>query len=784
MIRRFLWLVVATVVVATSASPAFADKRVALVIGNSAYENIPRLDNPRNDAILMASTLQELGFTLVGDGAETDLDKVSLERLIQQFGAALQGADVAMFYYAGHGIQVRGSNYLVPIGANPAREADVDFQMVDVNLVLRQMADSGTRLNLVVLDACRNNPFGGRGLRATNGGLAQMRAPEGTLISFATQPGNVALDGEGDSPYTKALAATIRRPGLDIFQTFNEVGLAVKRATGGSQQPWVSSSPIDGNFYFSAPTVSNAPAVNSDEAARAWAATRDTTSIAVLDTFIQKYRNSIYAPFARARRDELKNSHVAATTPKPQPQTPPSTPRLSRADVERMFGTFNRAMAQVRQSYIDRPDEKDMLIAANKAMIRAFPAPQLVSNAGPAEARASDGGRGDIASVYSTALSIMNAQPSDKEDGHVLEVAINGALASLDPHSGYLNARAYRDMLTQTRGSFGGIGTEVTMTDGLLKVVAPIDGSPAMRAGIRANDVIVSIDDFPVQGMTLNQAVDRMRGRVNSQVRLKIVRPNVENPLDVTIVRDTIHVRAVRWQLEGTDVGYVRITTFNKESEPAFKQAIAEISRRAANDNLKGYILDLRNNPGGLLNEAVAVTDDLLERGEIVSTRGRVASVNLHFSAKPGDISRGKRIVVLINGGTASGSEIVAGALQDNKRATLLGTRSFGKGSVQTIIPLGPDQGALRLTTARYYTPSGTSIQAKGIAPDIEVLQDEPETVKKSAPIGEATLSGHLPGRGAEQVASQSYVPRDPKDDKALIAAANLLRNGSSHSSR
>ena len=218
-----------------------------------------------------------------------------------------------MFYYAGHGVQVRGSNYLVPVGANPTREADVDFQMVDVNLVLRQMEGAGTKLNLVVLDACRNNPFGGRGLRATDGGLAQMRAPEGTLISFATQPGNVALDGEGNSPYTKALAATVRRSGLDIFQTFNEVGLAVKRSTGGSQQPWVSSSPIDGSFYFvAAGPAAAAPSAGNDDAAQAWAATRDTTSLAVIETFIQQYGGSIYGPFARARRDELKNSQARA----------------------------------------------------------------------------------------------------------------------------------------------------------------------------------------------------------------------------------------------------------------------------------------------------------------------------------------------------------------------------------------------------------------------------------------------------------------------------------------
>ena len=242
--------------------PAAAEKRIALVVGNSAYQNITRLDNPKNDATLMADTLSGLGFTLIGGRAQLDLDKPALDIAVQNFGRQVQGADVALFYYAGHGVQVSGSNYLVPVSANPTREADVDFQMVDINLVLRQMQGSGTRLNMVILDACRNNPFGSRGLRASDGGLAQMRAPEGTLISYATQPGSVAQDGsDGHSPYTKALAATIRLAGLDIFQTFNQVGLAVKRATGGSQQPWVSSSPIDGTFYFVAPAAAASPQV-------------------------------------------------------------------------------------------------------------------------------------------------------------------------------------------------------------------------------------------------------------------------------------------------------------------------------------------------------------------------------------------------------------------------------------------------------------------------------------------------------------------------------------------
>jgi hypothetical protein len=253
-------LVAALLVVATL--PASAEKRIALVVGNSAYKNITPLDNPSKDASLMAETLGLLGFTLVGGRAQLDLDKGAMDLAVQSFGRQVQGADVALFYYAGHGVQVSGANYLVPVGANPTREADVDFQMTDVNLVLRQMQGSGTRLNLVILDACRNNPFGSRGLRASDGGLAQMRAPEGTLISYATQPGNVAQDGsDGHSPYTKALAATVRTAGLDVFQTFNQVGLAVKRATSGAQQPWVSSSPIDGTFYFVPPTQTAPPQV-------------------------------------------------------------------------------------------------------------------------------------------------------------------------------------------------------------------------------------------------------------------------------------------------------------------------------------------------------------------------------------------------------------------------------------------------------------------------------------------------------------------------------------------
>ncbi|MGY3447987.1 YARHG domain-containing protein [Bradyrhizobium sp. USDA 4353] len=239
-----------------SVVPCAAATQVALVVGNSDYQSVGKLANPANDARLVAETFQRLGFTLVGGAAQLDLDKLRFDQAIQAFSKQLLGADVAVFYYAGHGIQVRGTNYLVPVSANPAREADVDFMMVDVGLVLRQMEAAGTKLNIVILDACRNNPFGGRGLRSSDGGLAQIRAPEGTILSYATQPGNVALDGDdGHSPYTRALVDAVQRPGLDVLQAFNQVGLTVKKATASAQQPWVASSPIDGTFYFAGPAA-------------------------------------------------------------------------------------------------------------------------------------------------------------------------------------------------------------------------------------------------------------------------------------------------------------------------------------------------------------------------------------------------------------------------------------------------------------------------------------------------------------------------------------------------
>jgi carboxyl-terminal processing protease len=363
------------------------------------------------------------------------------------------------------------------------------------------------------------------------------------------------------------------------------------------------------------------------------------------------------------------------------------------------------------------------------------------------------------------------------DDAKLIEASINGMITALDPHSRYMNEKAWRDMQETTRGEFGGLGIEVTMEDGLVKVVAPIDDTPAAKAGIQSGDLITQIDDDVVQGLTLEQAVNKMKGPINTTTKLKIVRKGADQPIDVSITREVIRVQAVRYHVEGGDIGYIRLTQFNEQTTDGLRKAINDIAKQIPQDKLAGYVVDLRNNPGGLLDQAVSVSGTFLTRGEVVSTRGRTPEETQRFTARTGDMIKGKPLVVLINGGSASASEIVAGALHDHKRATLIGTRSFGKGSVQTIIPLGAGNGAMALTTARYFTPSGHSIQAKGITPDIEILQDVPDELKGRVDTkGEASMRGHLSAEGAEQTGSQAYVPPDEKNDKALNAAYNLLR--------
>ena len=412
------------------------------------------------------------------------------------------------------------------------------------------------------------------------------------------------------------------------------------------------------------------------------------------------------------------------------------------------------------------------LIAVAAATVFVFTLRQDVGAASPGSANSAETYK--QLNLFGEVFEKVRAEYVDEvADDTLVESAINGMLTSLDPHSNYLNTKNFNDMKVQTRGEFGGLGIEVSMENGLVKVVSPIDDTPAARAGLKPGDLITHLDGDPVQGMTLPEAVEKMRGPVNSEIRLTIRREGKE-PFDIKLTRATIRIQSVRSHLEGDNIGYVRITTFNEQTDVGLNSAVKNLKQQAGN-KLVGVVLDLRNNPGGLLDQAVAVADAFLDKGEIVSTRGRRSEDAQRYNARPGDIAAGLPMAVLINGGSASASEIVAGALQDHHRAILLGTKSFGKGSVQTIIPL-PGHGAMRLTTARYYTPSGRSIQAKGIDPDIVVEAAKIEKPSdKSNKAASATDLKEDTGEPPELTSVDPTIMGTPADYQ-LARAVDMLR--------
>ena len=375
----------------------------------------------------------------------------------------------------------------------------------------------------------------------------------------------------------------------------------------------------------------------------------------------------------------------------------------------------------------------------------------------------------------------------EPENRELIEAAMIGMLQSLDPHSAYMPPKNFEDMKVQTKGEFGGLGIEVTMERGLVKVVAPIADTPAERAGILTNDLIARLDGEDVLGLTLSEAVDIMRGKIGTKITLTVLREGEEEPLEIDIIRDIIEIKAVRYRAEGPEgqIAYIRLTTFNDNTTKNLRKAMAELSASAGKEKFAGYILDLRNNPGGLLGEAVKVSDSFLSQGEIVSTRARKAEDNIRFNARRGDMSKGAPVLVLINGGSASASEIVAGALQDHHRALVVGTQSFGKGSVQTVIPL-PNDGALRLTTARYFTPSGRSIQALGVTPDVIIDQELPEDIKARPRRSEASLRGHLsssPENDKETPDAKINKSEDDTNDKSNLDTKDDSEDKSDESS-
>jgi carboxyl-terminal processing protease len=391
---------------------------------------------------------------------------------------------------------------------------------------------------------------------------------------------------------------------------------------------------------------------------------------------------------------------------------------------------------------------------------------------------ASDMGAYQSLDLFSNAFERVRANyVRPVQDSELVNAAIQGMVTSLDPHSSYMDAKAYNDMQITTKGEFGGVGIEVTQEDGLIKVISPIDGTPAAKAGIKSGDRIAGIDGTSIAGLPLNDAIDKMRGPAGSKITLTILREGEKKPFDVTLQRAVVQVDADTWRREG-DVGYIRLPGFNEQTASGLEKGVRELKKQIG-PGIKGYIIDLRNNPGGLLDQAIQVSSDLLNGGEVVSTRGRHPEDTQRYDAKGGgDITGGKPIIVLVNAGTASASEIVSGALQDHKRATIIGMTSFGKGSVQTIIPLGEGGGALRLTTARYFTPSGHSIQAQGIIPDIAVAQGDEGNVPKIARPSEADLPGHLIGEPVVKKNNAPVIqpaPGKKYDDFQLSYAEDLL---------
>ena len=434
----------------------------------------------------------------------------------------------------------------------------------------------------------------------------------------------------------------------------------------------------------------------------------------------------------------------------------------ARADTKesrKHLSLFGEIFDKVRADYVDKVDERQLMENAVNGMT-AWLGAQPIHLAAKSSKKPSIY-LAEFADIYDKLRADYAGKVDERQ---LIEKAIDGMLTSLDSRSRYLSAKAFQ----RTSDEFGEIGLEVAQEENFVKVVTPIDDTPSSRAGIMPGDLIAAINGETVQGLRLYQAIDKMRGAINTPVRLTILRGAERRKIDLKMVRDYIHIKPVRTRKQDDDIGYIRISQFNEEAWDGLNAAIAKFQQEIPADKFKGYILDLRNNPGGLLDQSILAAKAFLDSGEIVTTRGRNADDTARYSVRGGDVSQGKPVVILINGGTGPGSEIVAGALQDHKRATIIGTRSFGGATIQTNIPLGG--GALSLTTARYYTPSGRSIQAKGVEPDIVVLQDVPDEFK-----GIDEVKGE-----DGKTSLQAYVPPDEKKDKQLLAAINFLRTAQS----
>jgi carboxyl-terminal processing protease len=714
---------------------ARAEQRVALVVGNSNYRHAGELRNPANDAADVAAALRKLGFEVI-EGRE--LDKQGLEGKVRQFAQALKGADAAVFFYAGHGLQVGGQNFLVPVDAKLEDASGLDLETTRLDLVQRVM-EREAKTSILFLDACRNNPLmrnlaRAMGSRSTEvgRGLAPTESGIGTLISFSTQPGNVASDGAGrNSPFAGALVKELATSSEDLGAMLIAVRNEVMRLSNNQQVPWEHSA-LRARFYFADQAAVAPGQAAQSEVSQRWAEIKDETDAALLEAFRAQYgpRNPLYDRMAQKRLEAL-NARSGAANPHPPILAAQATT------------IFRNVFDKVRQFYPEKVDEPALLSRGVARIVDRYP-DTLDRRAIDAKIAALDQGQANavpelLAEIFA---GVQQQYARTAEPEVLLETTLNVVLRGLDSQSYYLRPERQRSSQAQIKGEFGGIGVEIRIENGLTKVLAPLDDTPASKVDLRTGDIITHIDGKPTAGLTLAQVVGRLRGPVKTPVTVSVQRKGVERLLELNMTRDVVRISAVKSRLE-SDVVYVKVTTFNEQARPNLKRAIEEL-KKAAGVRLKGYILDLRNNSGGLLDVATAIADDFLDSGIVVKSRGRTDQDAKPRLAQPGDILDGKPMIVLVNGGTASGAEIVAAALQENKRAVLIGTRTFGKGTVQTIYPFG-NQGALRLTTAHFYTPLERELETVGVSPDI-VLELETAGAGRDAPL-EAALARLRAGR-------------------------------------
>jgi carboxyl-terminal processing protease len=769
---------------------ALEPARFALLIGNQKYDaSVGELKNPYNDIAIVGNSLARQGFEVLLPMKDARRSAIlgAVRELVRHLNAAGSGA-IGFIYYSGHGAaeSETGTNYLIPVDARDPGSVTFWDDSLKLDDVLKLLDGARSAAKFVVFDACRNElriPT-----KSTSKGFVAVAEQQGMFIAYASATGHTASDqGDGSGPYAAALAAELLKPGLDHLSLFQNVKEAVYAQSGGLQQPWESNG-LFRRVYLteqSKPTDAASPsaadtAQAQSEVARRWSELQRLEDVDLLEAFRNQYgkSNPLYDQMAQKRVQEIKARIALLDQAKQAPQPLPAS---AQAEKRRTIEIFNDGLKRVRESYINKPDDVLLITHAVEGLSMKFSLSDWDGAATEATLRKMGAGReldGNVSVFGRTVDEIQRKLGKEIGELTLVAAAFEGMFANLDPHSAYLTAAQYRDMQVQTRGEFGGLGLEITIENGAVKVVTPIDGTPAAKAGILTNDIITHVNAEALAGRSIEQAVQKMRGLVNSSVTLTIVRAGREAPFDVKVVRDVIRINPVKTRLEGDgEIGYIKITTFNEQTHTNLVQQVAALAKTGK--RLKGFVVDLRNNPGGLLDQAIAVSDDFLEKGVVVSVKGRREADNVRPSAHAGDITGGRKIIVLVNGGTASAAEIVTGALQDHKRATVLGTRTFGKGSVQTIIPLG-ENGALRLTTALYYTPSGRSIQASGIEPDLVVEQDLPAEVsdKVSAVKGEASLPKHLtlPRNAVERAGSPAYVPTDPAQDAQLQAAIRMIR--------